>query len=106
MTFDFAPGWLDGLFNAHDYASPSPTPPRPLPAAPARPAAMAVVAPCAPAHPTPDQMARLVGELFTEGSLSFEQLCSLSNVPELSPLLGDAVAGAAPARRKPQPPRR
>lgn len=46
------------------------------------------------------QVAELVGELFTEGSLSFEQLCSLSNVPELKTLLGETLAGVAPARRQ------
>ena len=94
MTFDFAPDWLDtaaivtetSAFAAAGAAMPL--------------AAMRVIAaPCAPAHPTESQMASLVGELFAEGSLSFEQLCSLSNAPELEHLLGDTVAGVAPSRR-------
>lgn len=97
MTFDFAPGWLDALSSSAEYAAPAPRPvrielglrtgARPLPA------------PCAPTHPTAAQMAELVEELFTEGSLSFEQLCSLSNVPELEPLLEDTVAGVPVSRR-------
>lgn len=92
MTFDFAPGWLDALSSTTDYASPAPPPVRvdlrrPLPA------------PCAPAHPTTAEMAALVQELFTEGSLSFEQLRSLSHVPELERLLEDKVAGVPACRR-------
>lgn len=94
MTFDFAPDWLDTLSNAGDTtAIPFPradtTAAAPLDAAPAR----------APRHPSRDQMAQLVGELFAEGSLSFEQLCSLSNAPEMQDLLDDTVAGATPWRR-------
>lgn len=103
MTFDFAPNWLDGLTNRTDHAAP-----RPLTGA-AIPSGVlpgVVPPPCPPPHPTLGQMADLVGELFTEGSLSFEQLCSLSNVPELEPLLGDTVAGVAPARRVPTRARR
>lgn len=95
MTFDFAPGWLEALTVPADC-----TPPRPLESAmPATALPRAKVLPCAPAHPTLNQMADLVGELFTEGSLSFEQLCSISNDPDMEPLLGDRIAGVAPARR-------
>lgn len=88
MTFDFTPGWLDSLIQAAERITPAP-----------RAAGAECAAPCAPAHPTPSQVAELVEELFSEGSLSFEQLCSLSNVPELEPLLGDTVAGVPQARR-------
>lgn len=94
MTFDFAPNWLDDQAYTVDHATARP---RPLISAAIIPGA--APPPCAPPHPTVGQMADLVGELFTEGSLSFEQLCSLSHVPELKPLLGDTVAGVAPARR-------
>lgn len=93
MTFDFAPDWLDTLA-ATDFSQP--VPPAAVRFKPS-PAASPLMP---PAPPTLDQMADLVGELFTEGSLSFEQLCSLSNVPELSPLLGDTLANVAPSRRK------
>lgn len=92
MTFDFAPNWLDTVSADADT---QPThrallSPAPLVAfAPARP----------PAPPTMAEVADLVDELFTEGSLSFEQLCSLSNAPELGALLEDKVANVAPIRR-------
>lgn len=88
MTFDFTPGWLDSLIQTAEKSMPVP-----------RAAATGSAAPCAPVHPTPAQVAGLVEELFTEGSLSFEQLCSLSNVPELESLLGATVAGVPQARR-------
>ena len=99
MTFDFAPGWLDGLSGTAEYAAPAVPRSvrmdglnsglrRPPPAAPR-----------APAHPTVAEMAELVEELFSEGSLSFEQLCSLSNVPELEPLLETTLAGVPASRR-------
>lgn len=93
MTFDFAPDWRDTWSSAIDTAESTfratPTAPPPLVSRAAR----------APAHPSHDQMATLVGELFAEGSLSFEQLCSLSNAPELADLLGDTVAAVVPSRR-------
>ncbi len=96
VTFDLAPDWLDSLSDADDYAAAAFPGAAPVHrAAPLQAAAMLR----APAHPTVDQMAELVGELFAEGSLSFEQLCSLSHVPELESLLGDKVAHASPARR-------
>lgn len=94
MTFDFTPDWLEAMSTAVEYA---PTTSRASfsPAAPR----LAAPVPGAPAQPTMAQVAVLVGELFTEGSLSFEQLCSLSNVPELEALLGDTIAGVVPTRR-------
>ncbi len=53
-----------------------------------------------PESPTPAELARLVAELFREGTLSFRQLCSLAGLPELMPLLDDALA-TAPAMRRP-----
>lgn len=94
MTFDFAPGWLDAMSSATEYAAPAPRPIR-LEIGLSRPHCP----PCAPAHPTAAEMAELVEELFTEGSLSFEQLCSLSNVPELEPLLENTLAGVPASRR-------
>lgn len=94
MTFDFAPGWLDRLSGTADYTTPAA--PSPVQnAGRGRP----LTAPCAPTQPTAAQMAELVEELFNEGSLSFEQLCSLSNVPELEPLLERTVAGVPASRR-------
>lgn len=103
MTFDFAPNWPDGLTTPTNYAAPRPLTNTAIPSGVIPGAAPP---PCAPPHPTLDQMADLVGELFAEGSLSFEQLCSLSNVPELESLLGDTVAGVVPARRVPNLTRR
>lgn len=94
MTFDFTPDWLDAMSTAADYANPAPHA-NFTPAAPLR----ALAAAGAPPSPTMDQVAALVGELFAEGSLSFEQLCSLSAVPELESLLDDTLAGVAPIRR-------
>lgn len=92
MTFDFTPEWLDTAA-AETSAFAMPDTAMPL-------AAMRVIAPpCAPIHPTESQMASLVGELFAEGSLSFEQLCSLSNAPELEHLLDNTVADVASSRR-------
>lgn len=95
MTFDFTPGWLDISVEPAEVGAARTA----AAAIPAAPFARALAAPCPPPHPTMAQMAELVEELFTEGSMSFHQLCSLSNVPELEPLLGDAVSGVAPARR-------
>jgi|AGTN01.1.fsa_nt_gi hypothetical protein len=88
VTFDFAPGFINGP------AADSGTPARNAAPSPLVPS------PCAPASPSMVQVAVLVEELFAEGSLSFEQLRSLSGVPELTPLLGDALAGVSPERRK------
>ncbi|HLO77881.1 MAG TPA: hypothetical protein VK196_15605 [Magnetospirillum sp.] len=93
MTFDFTPGWLDTMSNATDTATPMPRHSH------AATAVRAAVAACPPPQPTMAQVASLVGELFAEGTLSFEQLCSLSNAPEMASLLDDTVAGVTPARR-------
>lgn len=100
MTFDFTPDWLDGPAATSDYAEPVPRHARTA-AAPLR----AVLPPRQPIHPSTAQMAALVGELFAEGSLSFDQLCSLSNAPELDTLLDETVAAVAPSRRSGHPPR-
>ncbi len=44
-------------------------------------------------------LAVLIRELFGEGSLSWDQLCALADLPDLAPLLSEAVAGAPAARR-------
>lgn len=94
MTFDFAPNWLDSLSTDADL-----TPP--VPRAPVLSALRMPLAPPPgpPAPPTMTEVAELVGELFTEGTLSFEQLCSLSHAPELGSLLDDTIANVAPRRR-------
>lgn len=91
MTFDFAPGGIDMSSTDVDLTQTS--------------VSVAVAPPCAPAIPTMAQVARLVEELFAEGSLSFEQLRSLSDVPELTLLLGDALAGVSAERRSLHKPR-
>lgn len=53
-----------------------------------------------PHLPTPEELAGLVHELFREGTLTFEQLCMMAGIPDLAPLLTDALH-AAPAQRKP-----
>lgn len=67
-----------------------------------RPRLAAASAPAfaAPQCPTRDEMASLVGELFHEGSLSWEQLWSLACLPDLAPKLA-AVLGTATDLRKP-----
>jgi len=91
MTFDFSPDWMDRVCGATEYSGAAP---RPLELSP-----LAPPPPCAPAQPTTDQIAALVTELFAEGTLSYDQLRSLSKVPELSPLLGDALDGVPAGRR-------
>lgn len=93
MTFDFAPDWRDSSPSADT------APQTALPTAATGFPPLSASPPRAPAHPTRHQMASLVGELFAEGSLNFEQLCSLSNAPELADLLGDTVAAVVPSRR-------
>lgn len=89
MTFDFAPDWLgyeSGESNTSLHvpvATPSPCPPPP----------------CAPAHPSDMELAALVGELFTEGTLSWDQLRTLGNLGELGSLLTETIAGVPQARR-------
>jgi hypothetical protein len=89
MTFDFAPGQLGTEIADHDgipglAAALSPLSPPP---------------PCAPAHPSDRELAALVRELFTEGTLSWEQLRTLGAVGQLHSLLIEAIADVPPARR-------
>jgi hypothetical protein len=90
MTFDFAPGWMDGLLH-------------PGPCSSATPVAAELVTlkarPTAPVYHTIAELAALVCELFAEGSLSWEQLRSLVEVPELEPHLRSALATVPAARR-------
>lgn len=85
MTFDFAPHWMDIISTATPYSGAAPNP--------AAPRA------CAPASPTMTEVAALVGELFTEGTLSYDQLRSLSTVPELALLLGATLDNVPAGRR-------
>lgn len=89
MTFDFTSDWQDSLAtqSGEEAAMVSL---RPL-SAPAKPKA--------PPHPSNSQLAELVQELFTEGSLSWDQLQSLSRVAELKPMLEPAIAGIPSVRR-------
>ncbi|MCR6630785.1 MAG: hypothetical protein NVV74_12450 [Magnetospirillum sp.] len=97
MTLDFTPDWLSTVSTAEATAA---TPTCRSVFVPAVPAPH-LPPPGAPAAPSMAQVARLVEELFAEGSLSFEQLCSLSNVPELKSLLAETVSGAPSRRRRP-----
>lgn len=96
MTFDFAPNWLDFVSTTTPYTGSAPTAnaPRPIAISP-----LAPPPPCAPSAPTMTEVAALVEELFTEGTLSYEQLRSLSTVPELASLLGDALSSVPAGRR-------
>lgn len=81
MTYDFVPHWLENLAAAGEYSAPAPL------AAVSPLAPMALPLRCLSGH----EMAALVGELFAEGSLSWEQLRSLLAVPELEPHLRAAI---------------
>ena len=81
MTFDFAPDWMASLLQDTPFSS-------------ARPP----LANHLPTYPNHAEVAALVSELFSEGSLSPEQLCSLAGLPELQPHLRSALA-AMPAPR-------
>lgn len=97
MTFNYAPNWMDTLSTTADHAgttAKSVAIPSPL-----------IPPPCAPASPSLAQVAALVEELFAEGTLTYDQLRSLSTVPELNPLLGDALAGVSAERRSLRKPR-
>lgn len=50
-------------------------------------------------RPTAQELAGLVHELFTEGSLSWEQLHTLSNLPEFGSMLSGLAEQASPLRR-------
>lgn len=94
VTFDFAPNWLDFVSTTTPYCGSAPAPLSPQPLARPR-----LAPPCAPANPSMTELAALVEELFTEGTLSYEQLRSLSTVPELASLLGDALSSVPAGRR-------
>ncbi|CAA7618453.1 MULTISPECIES: hypothetical protein [Magnetospirillum] len=89
MTFDFAPDWMGA--EAGDFTGTAQVPVAVPPLSPPPP--------CAPAHPTDRELATLVGELFTEGTLSWDQLRTLGNVGELRNLLTDTIAEVPLARR-------
>jgi hypothetical protein len=76
VTFDFAPDAIEISSADMDHVQPS-----------------------APAIGSMAEVAQLVEELFAEGSLSFEQLRSLSAVPELTLLLGGTLADVPIERR-------
>lgn len=90
MTFDFTPGWLDPS---------TPQSGSETEAAPLRATSTNTAKAKAPAHPSSRELAELVRELFTEGSLTWDQLQSLSHVAELKPMLEPAIAGIPSVRR-------
>lgn len=91
MTFDFTPDWLLGAIAATEYSGTAPHCGAVSPLAPPPP--------CAPSHPTMAELAALVAELFAEGTLSWDQLRALGGVPELRPMLSQAIASVPPTRR-------
>ena len=88
MTFDFAPDWMASLLTDSPFS----------PMAPAG-SLLAGGLPT-PNYPDQAQIAALVSELFAEGTLSPEQLCSLAGLPELQPHLGSALAALPTLRAK------
>jgi hypothetical protein len=50
-------------------------------------------------RPTARELAGLLRELFVEGTLSWEQLHTLANLPEFASLLDDLVDHASPLRK-------
>jgi hypothetical protein len=86
MTFDFAPDWMTSLIGG------SPQTQQGLPHLPLMDGLRS------PNYPSNAETAALVSELFTEGTLSPEQMCSLVGLPELRPHLRDVLA-AQPAPR-------
>jgi hypothetical protein len=89
MTLDFAPDWMGTEIGEFIGTAQ-------IPVAVPR---LSPPPPCAPAHPTDRELANLVGELFAEGTLSWDQLRTLGNVGELRSLLTDTIAGVPLARR-------
>ncbi|MBX9634821.1 MAG: hypothetical protein K2X44_07545 [Magnetospirillum sp.] len=89
MTFDFAPHWMDIISTATPYSGEAP---KPAVSSPLQP-------PCAPASPSMTEVAALVEELFAEGTLSYDQLRSLSTAPELASLLAGALDSVPAGRR-------
>lgn len=94
MTFDFAADWTETTSPTAEYSR-APVSVAVSPLAPPLP--------CAPTPPSMAEVAALVEELFAEGSLSYEQLRSLSSIPELNDLLGAALAGVPAGRRLTRP---
>jgi hypothetical protein len=87
MTFDFAPDWMTTMLNG-------------APFSPAEPEGSAATRGLpVPSYPDHAEVAALVSEMFAEGSLSAEQLCSLAGLPEMQPHLPRALA-SLPAARK------
>jgi len=86
MTFDFTPGWRDDAVELTDTLAP--------PALQMQPAGQK-----APPHPTSDEIALLVRELFSEGSLTWDQLQALSRVAELRPMLEPTLDNVPAFRR-------
>jgi hypothetical protein len=96
MTFDFSPDWLLQAVAATEFtgAAPKSVVTSPLALSP-----LAAPPPCAPSHPSVAELANLVTELFAEGTLSWEQLRAMGMMPELRPLLAEAIAATPAARR-------
>lgn len=86
MTFDFTPGWRDETAELCDTAT--------SPALHRQSAGQK-----APPHPTSGEIALLVRELFSEGSLSWDQLQALSRVAELRPMLEPTLDNVPAFRR-------
>jgi len=86
MTFDFAPDWMMSLLKDSPFSPVAPT------------GVLLAKGLPTPDYPNHAQVAALVSELFAEGTLSPEQLCSLAGLPELQPHLRSALA-ALPAFR-------
>lgn len=89
MTFDFTPDWQDSLASqSADETTMVSLRPHSGPAKPK-----------APPHPSNSELAELVHELFTEGTLTWDQLQSLSRVAELKPMLEPTIAAIPSVRR-------
>ena len=88
MTFDFAPDWMTSLLSGS-------------PLSQAEFSHLPLVAGVrSPNYPSDAETAALVSELFTEGTLSPEQMCSLAGLPELHPHLREALAAMPTPRIK------
>lgn len=87
MTFDFTPGWRDDSVDLAD-TTPGGAAPR-----------LHSAGQQAPAHPSSGEIALLVRELFSEGSLTWDQLQALSRVAELRPMLEPALDNVPAYRR-------
>lgn len=88
MTFNFAPDWMTSLLRDTPY-SPA-----------GAPGSLSAGGLPGPAYPDHAEVAALVSELFAEGTLSPEQLCSLAGLPELQPHLQSALATRSALRTK------